>query len=200
MDAVYIAANLQICTVYVPVVSTLMKLVLNTASDRQEDLVRYFIQPVTFSLFICMECVSIAVKASMMELVFEECCRSINGYICYGTILYDCVYYSSHGNRKVHKKAQKGNICSACFTLWKFKRKVVQETVIDGDGNASVKTRISIRDPPIVTFREGMAMDHLTITKPQPFIPSNPTPATISIRFTPTSIHPWYRKIVSDPQ
>ena len=26
-------------------------------------------------------------------------------YICYGTILYDCVYYSAHGNRKVHKKA-----------------------------------------------------------------------------------------------
>jgi hypothetical protein len=37
-----------------------------------------------------------------------------------------------------------------------------------------------------------MAMDHLTTTKPQPFIPSNPTPATISIQFNPTIIHPWY--------
>jgi hypothetical protein len=91
--------------------------------------------------------------------ICEECCGSINGYICYGTILYDCVYYSSHGNRKVHKKAQKGNICSACFALWnkllKFKRKVVNETVIDEDGNATVKTRIYIGDPPNVTFREG---------------------------------------------
>ena len=76
--------------------------------------------------------------------------------------------------------------------MLKFKRKVEKETVIDEDGNATVKTRIPIRDPPNVTFREGMAMDHLTTTKPQPFIPSNPTPVTISIQFTPANIHPWY--------
>ena len=76
--------------------------------------------------------------------------------------------------------------------MLKFKRKVVKETVIDEEGNTTVKTRISIEDPPNVTFREGMAMDHLTTTKPQPFIPSNPTPATISIQITPKIIHPWY--------
>ena len=65
--------------------------------------------------------------------------------------MYDCVYYSAHGNRKVHKKAQKGNICSACFTLWKkllkFNKKIVKETVIE-HGNAIVRTRASLADPP----------------------------------------------------
>ena len=73
-----------------------------------------------------------------------------------------------------------------------LERKVVKETVIDEDGNATVKTRISIGDPPNVTFREGMAMYHLVTTKPQQFIPSNPTPVSISIQFTPAIIHPWY--------
>jgi hypothetical protein len=35
-------------------------------------------------------------------------------------------------------------------------------------------------------------MDHVNTAKPRPCIPSNPTPATISIQFTPAIIHPWY--------
>ena len=76
-------------------------------------------------------------------------------------------------------------ICSACFTLWykllKFKRKVVKETVVDEDGNATIKTRISIGDPPNVTFREGMVMDQVNTTKPQSYIISTPIPATTYI-------------------
>ncbi len=45
---------------------------LSTASGQQKNRALYLIQPVTFSLFIRMECVSIAVKASMMDLVFVK--------------------------------------------------------------------------------------------------------------------------------
>lgn len=76
--------------------------------------------------------------------------------------------------------------------MLKSKRKAVRETVIDEDGNATMKTRISIGGPPNVTFREGKTIDHLDNTKPQAYKPSNPIPATISIQFTPPNIHPWY--------
>jgi hypothetical protein len=75
--------------------------------------------------------------------------------------------------------------------LLKFKRQVVKETVIE-DGNAIVRTRASLGDPPPVTFREGKTIDHLDTTKPQAYKPSKPIPATIKIQFTPTIIHPWY--------
>ena len=72
MDAVYIAVNLPRNMEFVPVVSTSSKLVLRTALDQQKNRALYLIQPVTFSLFIRTECVSIAVKASMMDLVYVK--------------------------------------------------------------------------------------------------------------------------------
>jgi hypothetical protein len=72
-----------------------------------------------------------------------------------------------------------------------FKRRVKKETIIE-DGNAIVRTRASLGDPPPVTFREIKTMDHLDTTKPQAYKPLNPIPATIKIQFTPTIIHPWY--------
>jgi hypothetical protein len=72
IDAVYIAVNLPMYMEFVPVVSTSSKLVLSAASDQQKNRALYLIQPVTISLFIRMECVSIAVKASMMDLVFVK--------------------------------------------------------------------------------------------------------------------------------
>ena len=57
MVAVYNAVNLPIYMEFVPVVFTSSKLVRNTASDQQKDLARYFIQAVSFSQFIIMECV-----------------------------------------------------------------------------------------------------------------------------------------------
>ena len=76
--------------------------------------------------------------------------------------------------------------------MLKFKRKVVKETVVDENGNATFKTRISIGEAPNVTFREGMAMDHLNMTKPQAYNFSEPVPATINIQFTQTILHRWY--------
>jgi hypothetical protein len=70
MDAVYNAVNLPTYMEFVPVVSTMSKLVLSTASDQQKNRALYLIKPVTFSLFIRMACVSNAVKVSMMDLVF----------------------------------------------------------------------------------------------------------------------------------
>ena len=49
-----------------------MKLVLSTASDQQKNLALFLIQPVSFSLFIRMECVWIAVKASTMDDVYVK--------------------------------------------------------------------------------------------------------------------------------
>ena len=72
MVVAYNAVNLPMNLEFVPVVSTSSKLVLCTASDQQNNRVLYLIQPVIFSLFIRMECVSIAVKASMMDLVFMK--------------------------------------------------------------------------------------------------------------------------------
>ncbi len=74
-----------------------------------------------------MECVWIVLEVLMMDVV-SECCGSINGYICNGAILFECVCYIADGNRKVYKKAPKGNVCSSCLILWnkllKFKRKL----------------------------------------------------------------------------
>jgi hypothetical protein len=57
MDAVENAVNLPINMEFVPVLSTSSKLVISSVLDRQDPLVHYFIQPVSFSQFIVMECV-----------------------------------------------------------------------------------------------------------------------------------------------
>ena len=118
----------------------------------------------------------------MMYSVYVSSVKgSQNGYTCYGTIGFECVYYCAHGNHNVYKKAPKGNVCSSCLTLWnklmKFKGKVVKETVIE-DGNVIVRTRPS-GDPPPVTFREGKTIDYLQKKKPPAYKPSNTIPATI---------------------
>ena len=117
---------------FVPVVSTSSKHVRSIASDQQKNRAL-----VTFSLFIRMACVSTAVKASMMDLVFV---KSAVGALM-ATFAMEQYFMTAYILVLMHKKAQKGNICSACFTLWnkllKFKRKVVKKTVIDEDRNAT---------------------------------------------------------------
>ena len=150
------------------------------------------LQPI-HSYGMCLECCK---SFNDGCCVCEECCGSTNSYICHGTTLYECVYYSAHGSRKVHQKAQKANVCSACFTLWnkllKFKRKVVKETLTDEYGNVTARTRTSTVDPPHVTYREGKTIDSMNTTTPQSYNSSIPVPGILTIQVTRNFIHPWY--------
>ena len=70
MDTVYNTVNLLMYMEYVHAVSTWFKFGLNTASDQQEGIVLYSIPQTSCNPFMLMACVWIAVKPSIMVIVF----------------------------------------------------------------------------------------------------------------------------------